>query len=125
MEGQSTIPQGKRRESRLRLKVPAQLIILHGRPRVHLVDLSRSGARVYLGGQSELRAGEEGVITWLDYEAFGEVKWSRNGFAGFEFDVLLDPGIVLGTRKQVDHGLAISYEEERFMRSRDWFFGYK
>lgn len=114
---------GRRRNSRLRLGVPAQLITLHGQFTASLADLSQSGA--HLRSRGELVRGEELVVTWLGFEAFGTVVWAVNGEAGLEFDEPLAEAILLQTRQQVDQGIAPSAEQAAYDGARSWYMGYR
>lgn len=114
---------GRRRNSRLRLGVPAQLITLHGQFTASLADLSRSGA--HLRTKGELFRGEELVVTWLGFEAFGTIVWTANGEAGLEFDEPLAEAILLQTRQQVDQGIAPSAEQAAYDGARSWYMGYR
>ena len=73
---------GRRRDARLRLGVPAQLITLHGQYSASLCDLSQSGAHVRAKG--DLFRGEDAVLQWLGFEAFGKLVWAANGEGGLE-----------------------------------------
>jgi hypothetical protein len=111
---------GRRRDSRLRLNVPAQLITLSGKVHASLCDLSQSGAHMRFHGQ--LSCGEDAVLSWLGFETFGRIVWASNGEAGMEFDELLDPAILIQTRDQVDQGLAPSFKQAEFdAAARSWF----
>ena len=114
---------GRRRDSRLRVGVPAQIITLHSQFTASLADLSQSGAHVRTAGK--LTRGEELVITWLGFEAFGTVVWAALGEAGLEFDEPLPVPILLQTREQVDLGLAPSAERAAYEGARSWYMGYR
>jgi len=114
---------GRRRDSRLRVGVPAQIITLHGQFTASLADLSQSGAHIRTRG--ELVRGEELVVTWLGFEAFGTVVWAAPGEVGLEFDEPLPVPILLQTRQQVDLGLAPSAEQAAYEGARSWYMGYR
>jgi len=114
---------GRRRDSRLRVGVPAQIITLHGQFTASLADLSQSGAHIRTKGG--LVRGEELVVTWLGFEAFGTVVWTALGEAGLEFDEPLAVPILLQTRQQVDQGLAPSSEQAAYEGARSWYMGYR
>ncbi len=120
--GTQTIPTtGQRRDSRLRLALPARMVTLGGYSSVLLADLSQSGARVQLHEGEVLKPGAQGMLSWLGYEAFGAVVWCRYGFAGMEFDELLPADILLDTRERVDRGLALSEQQLDYLKAREWF----
>lgn len=114
---------GRRRDSRLRVELPARLLTLTANVRASLCDLSQSGAR--LRHEGPLDRGEEGVLRWLEFETFGQIVWSRGGFAGLEFDGLLAPAILLETRDRADYGLVPDEKREAYARARDWYRGYR
>ncbi len=121
MEYPSTL--GHRRDSRLRLALPARMVTLGGYSSVLLADLSQSGARVHLGEGEELKPGAQGMLSWLGFEAFGTVVWCRYGHAGLEFDELLPADILLDTREKVDLGLTLTEEQLTAIQARAWFEG--
>ncbi len=112
---------GRRRDSRLRLGVPAQLITLSGQCSASLCDLSQSGA--HLRTKGVLERGEDAVLSWLGFETFGRIVWTHDGEAGMEFDELLAPAILIQTRDQVDLGIAPSSEQAAYESARNWYLG--
>jgi len=119
MEYTSTL--GHRRDSRLRLALPARMVSLQGYASVLLADLSQSGARVHLHEGDVLKPGAQAMLSWLGFEAFGTVVWCRYGFVGMEFDELLPADILLDTREKVDLGLAMSEQQLDYIKAREWF----
>jgi hypothetical protein len=87
----------RRAFARLRVGVGARFETLHGAQAVRLTDLSQGGAQVILSRPDE--AGP-GVLTWLGYEAFGELAWREDDTIGLTFDTLLAPGCLAQTRLQ-------------------------
>lgn len=75
--------QGSRQQSRLSVHLPAILTTREGTRRVMLKDLSTRGARFC--SPEELNVGQDVVIQWLKFEAFGEIYWSIDGFYGIAF----------------------------------------
>lgn len=114
---------GRRRDSRLRVGVPAQLITLHGQTTASLADLSQSGAHIRSKGK--LVRGDQAVVTWLGFEAFGTIVWAASGEGGLEFDELLPEAILIQTRQQVDQGIAPSAEQAAYDGVRSWYMGYR
>ena len=112
---------GRRRDSRLRVAIPAQLILLGGQARAQLRDLSQSGARFWLGAEIDL--GREGVLTWLEFEAFGRFVWQRNSFGAMEFDEPLAVEVLIKTREKLDHKQIRTEKQVTYQKSRDWFLG--
>lgn len=121
MMGNESKTIGRRRDSRLRLEIPAKVIALGGQYRASLCDLSQSGAR--LRTSQPLKMGENAVLTWLEYESFGRVVWSANGFAGMEFDELIGEQVLLRTRKMMDSGVIRSEEQIHYEEAKAWFTG--
>ena len=113
---------GRRRDGRLRVEIPGHLITLDGKPRIALCDVSQSGAR--LRSSANLQMGEDGILTWLGYEAFGRIVWIAKGYAGIEFEELLPPDILIKTRDIVDQGLAPKEENIAYEAARNWYTGY-
>ena len=114
---------GRRRDARLRIRkgVPAQVMTLDGPLNGSMFDLSQSGA--HLAMPAPLRAGQEVVLWWLGFEAFGKVVWTSDLEAGVEFYDMLAPAILLQTRDQVDLGLAPTSDQAAYDHARNWYFG--
>lgn len=116
---------GRRRNSRLRISrgVPAQLMTLNGQDSASLLDLSQSGAHIRV--RSPLRHGQDVIVWWLGFEAFGRVVWTSGSEAGLEFHDLVPEQVLLHTRKQVDSGLARSTAEFAYDTARAWYQGWR
>lgn len=116
---------GRRRDSRLRIRqgVPAQIMTLDGQGSASLLDLSQSGA--HIGVKSPLRRGQDVVLWWLGFEAFGRIVWTSGKEAGMEFHDLLPTPVLLRTREQVDAGLARSTAEVAYDTARAWYQGWR
>ncbi|TIX50631.1 PilZ domain-containing protein [Alteraurantiacibacter aquimixticola] len=113
------IPTGRRTNSRLHTEIPAQLITLRANPRMNLRDLSRTGAHIEC--DEALVRGEDVVLNWLEFEAFGRVVWTLGKQAGVEFDEPLDPEVVTGTRQIIDSGQVEHTRQAAFSAARDWY----
>ncbi|WP_454797746.1 PilZ domain-containing protein [Novosphingobium lindaniclasticum] len=97
---------GRRRQSRLHVRLPARLVTLGSTHQAVLLDLSASGARLHV--QAQLRTGCEVVVEWAKrhilghdapgHEGFGEVIWCRSNHCGIAFFEPLPLQIVLATR---------------------------
>ena len=81
---QPNTPKGRRAEARVRLGIPATLILLDGHHRCRLDDLSCTGARVSLARAPS--PGASGVLVVDGVEAFGMVVWSSADRCGFSFE---------------------------------------
>jgi hypothetical protein len=107
----------RRGKARLRLGIPAQLLSLHGRSRVTLLDLSETGARLRYDGEP---VGDV-VIEWLGYEAFGKVVRRSGRELGVRFDEPIAERWVLDTRERLP---AIARGEDHLTRfAREWARG--
>lgn len=92
---------GRRGMARLRLAMPATLLLLAGTYRATLRDLSRSGARIAL--DQPLKIGSEAVLQAPGFEAFGTVIWQGGGHAGLRFDRMVSEEEMLAMRDYVDN----------------------
>jgi hypothetical protein len=118
------MPQtGRRKAGRLRVELPAQLLTLDGHPKASLCDVSRSGAR--LRPSVPLKVGDEVVVYWLNFDAFGHVVWAKDEFVGMEFYDPLDEDILLKTREIIDYGLDPGEEGAAREAARNWYLGYR
>lgn len=89
---------GRRRESRLRVRLQVRLITLDGTTRLAMADVSRRGARL-AGSLPRLRVGQQGVIQWGPFEAFGQVAWCNERGCGLIFDEPLAQHVLFSTRQ--------------------------
>lgn len=87
---------GRRAHSRLRVRLAARLTTLDGMSRAILTDLSFGGAKLLIN--CEVRPGQQAVLTWHDFEAFGTVSWEHGGMCGLDFDEFVAPAVLLATR---------------------------
>jgi len=107
----------RRGKARLRLGIPAQLLSLHGRRRVTLLDLSESGARLRYDGEPV----SDVILEWLGYEAFGKVVRRAGDELGVRFDEPIGSAWVLETRERLP---AIAQGEDQVTRfAREWARG--
>lgn len=119
-EKSGQIPVGRRKTSRLRLGIPAVLLLLDGTFRCRLIDLSCSGARI--GLDQHLRIGAEAVLQCPGFEVFGMVVWSDAEQVGMHFDEELPASRLLTLRDYKDNSRERSLAELR--RSvHDWVNG--
>ena len=87
----------RRAFARLKVGIGARLETLDGAQPVRLVDLSQGGAHLILSRPDEAGAG---VLTWLDFETFGELAWRDESSIGLAFDKLLQPACLAETRRR-------------------------
>ncbi|MCT2559037.1 PilZ domain-containing protein [Tsuneonella sp. YG55] len=89
--------ESSRQFARLEVGISARLDTLSGRQSVRLVNLSQGGAQLILSVPDE--AGE-GMLTWLDFEMFGELAWQKGDRVGLTFDEPLAPLCLAETRRR-------------------------
>lgn len=114
---------GRRRSGRLRAELAARFNTLSGIELLSICDLSLLGARLRPHGDTKV--GTEGILTWLEYEAFGEVKWARGGFVGIEFEEPLSKQTLLDTRELFECGEAPDEERFEALQAQRWFQQYQ
>ena len=88
---------GRREFSRLQVGIAARLETLAGSQKVRLIDLSQGGAQIILSRPEEAGAG---VLSWMNFESFGDPAWCDDGSMGIKFDQLLPLGCLVETRKR-------------------------
>jgi hypothetical protein len=88
---------GRRNYARLNVGIGARLITLDGTQRVRLIDLSQGGAQLILSEPGNITAG---LLSWLDFEAFGETAWHEDDRLGLKFERLLPLTCLVQTRGQ-------------------------
>ena len=88
---------GRRNFARLRLGIAARLDTLDGSQKVRLLDLSQGGAQIILSKPGEPAAG---LLTWLDFEAFGEAAWRDGDTLGLKFERLIPLSCLVQTRQR-------------------------
>lgn len=108
--------EGRRRFARLELGIAARFTTLAGEQPVRIVNLSQNGARLILSVPDEAGAG---VLTWLDFETFGELSWQDGDTIGVAFDQLLSPGCLAQTRLRAP--TVVREEESRLAQA--WIAG--
>lgn len=114
----STGQPSRREFARLEVGIAARFETLGGAQPVRLIDLSQSGARVILSRPEE--AGE-GILTWLNFETFGEIAWQEEECIGLEFDKLLPPGCLAETRRRAPS--VVRDEEMGISVAKAWVAG--
>jgi len=107
---------GRRRFARLEVGIGARFTTLAGEQPVRLVNLSQNGARLILSAPDEAGAG---VLTWLDFETFGDLAWQEEDTIGIVFDKLLTPGCLAQTRLRAP---TVVREEEASL-AKAWISG--
>jgi hypothetical protein len=113
----------RRRNARLRIRrgVSAQVLTLTGQTTVSLLDLSASGAQVRV--KAPLRCGQDVMLWWLGFEAFGQVVRANGEEAGVAFHDPLPLPVLVQTRQQIDAGLAPTAARDAYQAAREWYMG--
>ncbi|MBB3861426.1 hypothetical protein GGQ88_002710 [Novosphingobium hassiacum] len=107
------IPPGRRSNARVRLHIPARLILLSGVQHCILEDLSVTGAAI-IPQETLPPVGTSGILQCNGVEAFGNIQWSRYGRCGIMFDEPLPLANVIALRHVAD-----AYEDNERERFRD------
>lgn len=111
-------PRGRRESARLRVHLAARLVSRVGTQHVVLTDLSMRGAQVIVS--EPLRVGEELMLLWNGFEAFGDVVWSGPRHCGIRLADPLPAAVLVGTR-QLDATERLPAERELTRRSAQSF----
>ncbi|MBB4860774.1 hypothetical protein HNO88_004119 [Novosphingobium chloroacetimidivorans] len=111
-------PRGRRESARLRVRLAARLVSRSGTQHVILTDLSTYGAQVIAG--KPLRVGDEVMLLWSGFEAFGDVAWSAARHYGIRLADPLGQVVLVGTR-QLDATERLPAERELTRRSAQSF----
>ena len=111
----------RRAEARVRLHIPARLILLTGVQQCMLEDLSVTGAAL-IPQDALPQVGVSGILQCENLEAFGTIQWSRYGRCGVMFDERLPLANVIALRHFAD-----AYEQNERAnfreRARVWVQG--
>lgn len=117
----SAIPQGRRGDPRVRLHLPARLILLTGTEHCILEDLSVTGAAI-IPEEGLPQVGASAILQCEHIEAFGVVRWARYGRCGLMFEEKLQLAQVVSMRHFADNFEA--HERERHkQRAHAWVMG--
>ncbi len=96
LEGPVETLSGRRRRSRLRVRLAAQLATRSEAHQAILADISLDGARIQT--EVPIVPGTEILIEWAGFEAFGDVVWCKDGQCGIVFEEPIARPILLATR---------------------------
>lgn len=88
-------------------RIEAQFLGLTGRQVVTLQDLSATGAKIRA---EDFPDAKRGILSWMHFEVFGEIKWRRGAWVGMVFDRPISLACLLETRSAAPGLLA---EERR------------
>ena len=86
---------GRRQAPRFRLGMQARLITPDRTFSVVLDDLSERGAKITLPVPHDFVVG---VLRWMDFHAFADVRWCEGLSIGLEFAAPLDGAVLEDTR---------------------------
>lgn len=85
----------RRHHARLRLGIEADILGFDGPQKIILYDLSETGAKILLEQAYPI---SKGILTWLDYESFGDIVWRKGRWCGIHFDTPIDEQWLIRTR---------------------------
>lgn len=111
-----TNPVGRRRDSRLRLRLAARVITRAGVHSVILCDLSRQGASVL--ARQAFGCSGPAVLQWDRHEFFGDIQWGNGGRIGILFDEPLPGSVLLEARRQNE--VAALPDDREIVRQQAW-----
>lgn len=134
-EARATGPQtgshiGRRNRSRLRTMLPATITTINGLYRALLQDISLTGARVHItdrrGIVESLLPGQDAVLEWADFEAFGTLIWVEGEACGLSFEEIVRPEILIQTRDLEDRYAAAGRSASDLRRTtKAWVEGHQ
>lgn len=94
-------PVGRRTDPRVRLKLPAKIMLLGGTSSCPLESLSGGGARIVT--DKDLGDDTAGVLKCDGVDAFFTVAWRRGNRFGLEFDENQPDQVLRDVRWHSDH----------------------
>ena len=109
----------RRAHARLEVGIDARVETFDGKLPARLIDLSQHGAHIVLRRHCEI---SRGVLSWLEFEAFGFVAWSDGDHVGLEFDEVVPLEQLVETRNRAP---SVVREESLSAETaaRDWAAG--
>lgn len=113
--------RGRRGNGRLRVRLPARLVTRTDTWHVILSDLSMRGARVITGRRME--PGQEAVLEWSGFDAFGEVVWCDGERCGLSFLDPIEEPTLIATRDLDDLSRLPRDRELLRQVARNWVDG--
>lgn len=117
----SAVPQGRRGDARVRLHLPARLILLIGTQHCILEDLSVTGAAI-IPEDGLPTVGTSAILQCEHIEAFGQIRWARYGRCGLMFEEKLPLAQVISLRRYADNFEANERERQK-QRAQAWVQG--
>src|SRR6187455_2751797 len=109
----------RREHARLEVGIDARIETYDGKLPARLIDVSQRGAHIVLRQPCEVR---RGVLSWLDFEAFGIVAWTDGEHVGLAFDEIVPLAHLVETRNRAP---SVVREESLSAEAaaRDWAAG--
>ncbi|MFN3457471.1 MAG: PilZ domain-containing protein [Novosphingobium sp.] len=119
--GASAVPHGRRGDARVRLHLPARLILLTGTQHCILEDLSVTGAAI-IPEDGLPAVGASAILQCEHIEAFGQIRWARYGRCGLMFEEKLPLAQVVSLRHYADN-YEVNERERHKQRALAWVQG--
>lgn len=110
--------KGRRIQSRLRVNFAARLTTTQAPGVAAIVNISQEGAAIKT--TAFLKPGFDVVLTFLSFQLFCQVVWTRSGFAGLKFESPLNRQTILILRKLSDE---FTGDEDDLNAAKDWTDG--
>ncbi|OYX96092.1 MAG: hypothetical protein B7Y74_02370 [Novosphingobium sp. 35-62-5] len=117
----AAVVSGRRADARVRLHLPARLVLLSGTQQCFLEDISVTGAAI-IPQDGLPDAGVSGILMCEHVEAFGMIRWARHGQCGLMFDEKLPLAQVVSLRHIAD-SFETNERERNMERARAWVQG--
>ncbi|HVR91163.1 MAG TPA: PilZ domain-containing protein [Novosphingobium sp.] len=112
---------GRRGRNRLRARLPAKIVTLDGTRNTVLLDVSLTGARIK--ATENLAQGQQAILAWAEFEAFGRVVWLAHGMCGMAFEEPLEPAALIATRDRDEREHLPSDRDMARCDAREWVDG--
>lgn len=117
----STQPPGRRDAARLRLNLPARIVLITGHFPCQLIDMSQTGACICVPGIPPA-IGASAVLEVNGIEAFGTVVWRRATQFGVKFDERVPMSDMVALRTVHDYYDTIE-KDRRLDQAREFVQG--
>ena len=114
---------GRRQAARVRLALPAKVILITGHKPCLLDDLSQTGAKITVD-QTPPPLGDDAVLMVNGVEAFGTVVWRRGNSFGLCFETAMPIDDVVRLRGCHDHFKTLE-EQQQLRQAREFVQGRK
>lgn len=73
------------------------MLTIEGSEPVLILDLSQVGARLACRSRN---IPKRGILSWMEFESYGEKVWERGNMCGIRFEEELDLDVILMTRRR-------------------------